>query len=125
MFRFIIDNTFKSFAFQKLRNNFIPIPKRAVTSLRSLFITYNIPRNNIQNIFSNSILRTRQNNGYLLLRYNHDMPKVDRHCWKCNSEIDYLSIHCNRKDCGVIQNVFPNDVTYFEILGVGNKINGQ
>ncbi|CAB4494879.1 unnamed protein product [Rhizophagus irregularis] len=123
MFRFITDNTFKSFAFLKLRNNF------TVTSFRSLFIGYNIPHNT-QNNFSNSILRTRQNNGYsknkyLLSRYNHDIPKVHRHCWKCSSEIDYLSIHCNRKDCGVIQSVFPNDVTYFEILGAGNKINGQ
>ncbi|GBC10673.1 hypothetical protein RclHR1_09810007 [Rhizophagus clarus] len=126
MFRFII----KSFAFQKLRNNIIPIPKRTVTSFSSLFIGYNIQYNNIQNIFSKTILRTRQNNvcsknKYLLSRYNHDIPRVHRNCWKCNSEIDYLSIHCNRKDCGVIQNVFPNDVTYFEILGVGKKVNGQ
>ena len=128
MFKFTTNNTLKSRAFQILQNN---LPKRIITSkisFKTLFTWY-IPRNNsIQNVFSPS---TKQNNIYfysrksLLLRYNHDVPEVRRHCWKCDSEIDYLSIHCDRKDCGVIQNVFPDNVNYFEILGVGNKINGE
>ncbi|CAG8616584.1 15174_t:CDS:2 [Acaulospora colombiana] len=44
---------------------------------------------------------------------NHKGPK---RCWKCKSEIDYLSLHCTDKECGVIQKSLPIDVTYFEIL---------
>ncbi|RIA96340.1 hypothetical protein C1645_707999 [Glomus cerebriforme] len=123
MFKFTINNTLKFYVFQNLRNNFIPIPKRIGTSkflFRSLFIGYIQHNNNIQNVKQNNFYLRKK---HLLLRHNHDMPRVHRHCWKCESEIDYLSIHCDRKDCGVIQNVFPNDVTYFEILGVGKKIN--
>ncbi len=34
-------------------------------------------------------------------------------------------LNCKREDCGVIQNVFPDNVTYFEVLGVGNEIDGR
>ncbi|CAG8672240.1 5695_t:CDS:1, partial [Acaulospora morrowiae] len=44
---------------------------------------------------------------------NHRSQKK---CWKCNSEINYLSLSCINKECGVIQKPLPNDVTYFELL---------
>ncbi|CAG8465229.1 4204_t:CDS:2 [Ambispora gerdemannii] len=42
-----------------------------------------------------------------------------RHCWKCDSEIDYSSLYCNRDGCGVVQPGLPNDVTYFDLFGMG------
>ncbi len=137
MFKFISNHTLKSSAFQNLRNNSVSIPKERITSkilFKSLFNGRILPKNKqIQNVFSNSLLRNllKQNNNiysknkFSSLKYYHDMPKIHRHCWKCDSEVDYLSIHCKREDCGVIQNVFPDNVTYFEVLGVGNEIDGR
>src|SRR5204862_7550605 len=101
MFKFTTNNILKSCAFQILQNN---LPKKTVTSkiLFKTLSTWYIPRNNnIQNDFSHSILRTKHINDYsrkkiLLLRYIHNGPGVHRHCWKCDSEIDYISIHCDR-----------------------------
>lgn len=41
-------------------------------------------------------------------------------CWKCDASIPYLSMHCERDDCGVIQRA-PEErqVNYFEVLGAG------
>ncbi|CAG8499595.1 2852_t:CDS:2 [Ambispora leptoticha] len=48
-----------------------------------------------------------------------------RHCWKCDSEIDYSSLLCNREECGAIQQGLPNDVTYFDLLGMGVSRQGD
>nr|CAG8452322.1 13204_t:CDS:2 [Entrophospora candida] len=60
------------------------------------------------------------------LEYNHNhissnSSEVKRHCWKCGSEIDYKSLHCERKDCGVIQKALPANINYFEMLNVVDK----
>ncbi|CAI2189011.1 17562_t:CDS:2, partial [Funneliformis geosporum] len=117
MFKSLTNYTLKIRAFQKFRNNFVIISKSRITSkilFKSLFDGRVFSRNSL-----------KQNNIYKfsLLKYYHDIPKVHRNCWKCDSEIDYLSFHCKKEDCGVIQKVFPNDVTYFEILGI--KIDGR
>ncbi|CAH1764064.1 2_t:CDS:2 [Entrophospora sp. SA101] len=60
------------------------------------------------------------------LEYNHNhissnSSKDKRHCWKCGSQIDYKSLHCERKDCGVIQKALPADINYFEMLNIVDK----
>ncbi|CAG8450398.1 9276_t:CDS:2 [Diversispora eburnea] len=41
-----------------------------------------------------------------------------KHCWKCNSEIDFRSPRCDNKECGVIQEPLSEDLSYFEVLRV-------
>nr|CAG8523682.1 13108_t:CDS:2 [Entrophospora candida] len=60
------------------------------------------------------------------LEYNHNhissnSSKDKKHCWKCGSQIDYKSLHCERKDCGVIQKALPADINYFEMLNIVDK----
>ncbi|CAG8645690.1 10681_t:CDS:2 [Funneliformis caledonium] len=115
-----LTNTLKTCAFQNFRNNFVLISKRRITSK----ILFNSLLFDGRNSLRNSL---KQNNIYKfsLLKYYHEIPKIHRNCWKCDSEIDYFSLHCKKEDCGVIQKVLPNDVTYFETLGIGIKLDGR
>ncbi|RUS16198.1 hypothetical protein BC938DRAFT_476666, partial [Jimgerdemannia flammicorona] len=46
-------------------------------------------------------------------------------CWKCDASIPYLSVHCERDDCGVIQRAPEEEANYFEVLEAGLDKDGS